>query len=297
MERATEKQVQPGEVASTTRPWLSSVGLRVVTAIVAIPIVLILIWLGGWAAFVALLFVVAWSTYELHTMLLHSGNRPLLWMSLALSVLFLFSAMVPQWRLLLLEAGLGIALLGAFPLLFVREKLDGALLDWALTLAFSIYLGWPLSLLLLLRGAQVGWPPPQGVWWLLLLFLGVWTFDSAAFFTGHFLGRHKLAPRISPGKTWEGCAGGLVFTLMLCLLLAGPFLRVPWYLSLALGLGLSVAATLGDLAESLIKRQVQVKDSGQLMPGHGGLLDRIDSLLFAVVVVYAFSQLMLLLGR
>jgi phosphatidate cytidylyltransferase len=294
VERASEKQLQSNGLPDTGGRWSGALVLRVVTALVAIPIVLLFIWLGGWAAFAALLFTVIWSLYELRTMLLHSGYRPVLWLSLALSVIFLVSAMFPRWRLLLLEIDLGVALLGSFPFLFVREKLEGALIDWALTLAFALYLGWPLSLLLLLRGSQISWPPPGGFWWLLLLFLGVWTFDSAAFFTGHFLGRHKLAPRISPGKTWEGVVGGLVCTLILCVVLAGLLLKVPWYLALVLGLALSLAAAVGDLAESLIKRQLQVKDSGQLMPGHGGLLDRIDSLLFAAVVVYLFAQLVAL---
>ena len=298
MERATEKQVQSGKrAADSGGQWTGTLALRVLTAVVAIPIVLLVVWLGGWVAFAAALFVLAWGSYELHQMMAHSGSRPLLWVSFGLGTLLLISAMLPQWRLLLLEISLGAALLVAFPLLFWRERLDGSLVDWALTVVFALYLGWPLSLLLLLRGSQFGWPPPRGLWWLLLLFAAVWTFDSAAFFTGHFLGRHKLAPHISPGKTWEGVFGGLLCTLILCLLLASWLLQVPWYLALILGLALSLAATLGDLAESLMKRQAQVKDSGQLMPGHGGLLDRIDSLLFAAVVIYFFSQLVVLVSR
>ncbi|MDQ2717645.1 MAG: phosphatidate cytidylyltransferase [Chloroflexota bacterium] len=266
------------------------------TALIAIPIVLLFTWFGGWWAFAVTLFVVALGTYELQNMTLHSEHRPLFWVSLGLSTLFLVSAMFPQQRLLLIEAGLGATLLISFPWLFLRKKLDGALVDWALTLAFSLYLGWPMSIFLLLRGSGGGgWPLARGVLWLLVLFGGVWGADSAAFFAGHFLGRHKLAPNISPGKTWEGAIGGLVFSVIATLVLSVVPLGVPWYMAIVLGLLIGVAAVLGDLAESLIKRQTHVKDSGQIMPGHGGMLDRIDSLLFAIIVVYVFSQLIGLL--
>jgi len=210
-------------------------------------------------------------------------------MSFALSILFLLAAMFPQQSLILLEIGLSAALLITLPLLFIRKKLDGAMVDWSLTLAIPVYLGWPLGVFLLLRGFPGGITP--GFWWVLAVFLGVWGFDSGAFFAGHFFGKHKLAPAISPAKTWEGVAGGLVFSIAAALLFTTWPLGVPWYLAILLGILIGIAATLGDLAESLIKRQTHVKDSGQFMPGHGGLLDRIDSLLFAVIVVFIFAQL------
>ena len=277
-----------------------SVAQRWLTAIVAIPVVLVFVWLGGWIAFAATALVVLLGTLELHTMLLHGGYRPLVWISLGLSMLFLIAAMLPQSRLLILEIGLGGSLLVSFPWLFFRHKLDGAMIDWALTLAMSIYLGWPMGFFLLLRGYEPGeflgfhdsWISlPRGAWWLLVVLLGVWGFDSAAFFSGRYLGRHKLAPKISPAKTWEGVLGGFVLSIAAGLILTVNPLGVPWYLAILLGILIGVAAVLGDLAESLIKRQTHVKDSGQIMPGHGGMLDRIDSLLFAVIVVYVFAQL------
>ncbi|OLE31964.1 MAG: hypothetical protein AUG45_11495 [Ktedonobacter sp. 13_1_20CM_3_54_15] len=232
-------------------------------------------------------------------MMLHSGHRPLIVVSLGLSVLFLVAAMFPTERLLLLQIGLGAAVVVSLPWLFFRKKLDGALVDWALTLSFSIYLGWPMSFFLLLRGYEAGRIPgangawfylPSGAWWVLVVLLGTWGFDAAAFFTGHYFGRHKLAPSISPAKTWEGGFGGMVLSIVASLLITVIPLGVPWYLAIVLGILIGVAAVLGDLAESLIKRQTNVKDSGNIMPGHGGMLDRIDSLLFVVIVVYVFSQ-------
>ena len=277
---------------------VSSLGQRWLTALIAIPVVLVFVWFGGWWAFVGTAIVVVISCLEFYLMLLHIGQRPLIWMSLGLSILFLISAMLPQQRLLILDIGIAASILLSFPSFFWREKLEGALVDWALTLAIAFYIGWPMSLLLWLRGfepavfrpASGGWLylPPE-LWWLMTIFLGVWLFDGAAFFTGRYLGRHKLAPLISPGKTWEGVIGGLVACIVTCLVTTIP-LGVPWYLSMLLAILIGGAATFGDLSESLIKRQTHVKDSGQIMPGHGGMLDRIDSILFAIVVVYIFAQ-------
>ncbi len=289
---SVDPQKKKGRVSSLAQRWL--------TALIAIPVVLVFVWFGGWWAFFATAIVVVIACLEFHTMLLHIGQRPLVWMSLGLSILFLVSAMLPQQRLLILEIGIGASILLSFPYFFWREKLEGALVDWALTLAIAFYIGWPMSLLLLLRQfepavfhpASGGWLylPPR-VWWLMTLLLGVWSFDGAAFFSGRYFGRHKLAPLISPGKTWEGVIGGLVACVITCLVTTVVPLGVPWFLSILLAVLIGVAATLGDLSESLIKRQTRVKDSGQIMPGHGGMLDRIDSILFAVIVVYIFSQL------
>jgi len=290
----------PGPDPSKSNKQGQSLGQRWLTALIAIPIVLTFVWFGGWVAFAATLLLVVLVTFEFHSMLLHAGYRPLIWISLGLSVLFLVAAMLPDLRLTILEVGLGGVLLISFPWLFFRQKLDGALIDWALTLAMSLYLGWSISYFLLLRGYEPGALHltngfgvflPRGIWWLLAVFLGVWGFDSAAFFAGRYFGRHKLAPQISPAKTWEGVLGGLVLSIAAALLVTVVPLGVPWYLAILLGVLIGIAAVLGDLAESLIKRQTHVKDSGQMMPGHGGMLDRVDSLLFAVIVVYMFAQL------
>jgi phosphatidate cytidylyltransferase len=284
----SQKEAQPNTVQKAERQWYRSVGQRTITSVIGIPVVLALVWFGGWWAFAGVTIVAVLGAYELHNMMLHEGYHPMILISLALSLLFLVAAMVPQQRPLFLEIGLGVALLVTFPLLFFRKKLEGAMVDWSLTLAIAIYLGWPLSLFPILRGYQVG--ISTGFWWLLTLMLGVWGFDTGAFFAGHFFGRHKLAPNISPGKTWEGVFGGLVFSITAALLFTMLPLHVPWYLALLLGTLIGIASTLGDLAESLIKRQTHVKDSGQIIPGHGGILDRVDSLLFAVIVLYFFAQ-------
>lgn len=288
MQPVSQQEAQSTSAKKAEKQWYRSLGQRSLTALIGIPIVLVCAWLGGWWAFAACVLLVFMGAYELHRMMLHEGYHPLISISLLLSLLFLVAAMLPQLRSLLLEAGLALALLITFPLLFFRKQLDGAMVDWSLTLAIAIYLGWPLSLIPLLRGFEIGFS--DGLWWLLTLLLSVWGFDTGAFFAGHFFGRHKLAPNISPGKTWEGVVGGLIVSVAASLLLTVRPLGVSWYLAILLGLLIGFAATLGDLAESLIKRQTHVKDSGQFIPGHGGILDRIDSMLFAVIVVYFFAQ-------
>jgi phosphatidate cytidylyltransferase len=292
VQQASERKKTTGSAQKGDRQWFRSVGLRVLTAFVGMPIVLGVAWLGGWWAFAIAALIAVLAIYELHSMMVHEGYRPLVLVSCVLSLLFMVAAMLPGQRVPVLEIGISVALLASFPFLFFRKKLEGAMLDWSLTLAIAFYVGWPMSLLLVLRGSQVGLG--TGLWWLFVLFGCVWGFDTGAFFAGHFWGQHKLAPRISPGKTWEGIFGGLGVSITAAVLFAALPLGVPWYLAALLGVLVGMAAALGDLAESLIKRQTHVKDSGQFFPGHGGVLDRIDSVLFAVLVIYIFA---LLIGK
>jgi phosphatidate cytidylyltransferase len=264
--------------------------LRVLTALVGIPVVLALLWFGGWVLGAGLAVIVVLATYELHRMLTGDGKHPLSLLSLALSLVFLLSALLPSsWRSPLIEGGISLLLLLAFSwLLIARQTLDGSLVDWALTMAIPFYIGWPLSAFLRLRGSQVA--PSAGFWWVLLVLVGVWAFDSLAFFTGKYLGRHKMSPLVSPSKTWEGVVGGTVAGMGVALAIGTLALGLPVYHALVLGLLISVFGQVGDLAESLLKRQTHVKDSSHLIPGHGGMLDRIDSQLFAVLVVVLYGQ-------
>ncbi len=146
-----------------------------------------------------------------------------------------------------------------------------------------LYVSLPLSLLMALKGR------PDGERWIFFVLAVVFSGDTGAFYAGRFFGKHKLYPEISPGKTWEGSVGGLLASL-----LAGALFSLFTQLSMSLlsliGLTvcLSIAAQVGDLSESMVKRIHGVKDSGNILPGHGGILDRIDGLLFAIPVMYVF---------
>ncbi|HEX9056759.1 MAG TPA: phosphatidate cytidylyltransferase [Ktedonobacterales bacterium] len=281
---------QPRQKSSRiTSEWLTSLGQRFTTAFILMPVVIAITWFGGWVAFGGALLVVLVGMWEFHGMFTQRGWHPISLLSVALCVDFLVAAMVPQHRALILLLGVSAALILSFLwLMIVRQTtLEGSLTDWALTLVVPFYLGWPLAFFLLLRGDVAGYKP-AGFWWTLTTLFTVWAFDTFAFFAGRFFGRTKLAPLISPKKTWEGVAGGLIFALIASFLFTRP-INVPWYHAVILGVLVSIAATLGDLAESLLKRDTGVKDSGTLMRGHGGVLDRVDSLLFAVIVVLFYA--------
>ena len=146
---------------------------------------------------------------------------------------------------------------------------------FGLAVGIALWVGVPL--------AHALWLRRSGVAWLLVPLVILWVQDIAAFFVGRAIGRHRLAPRISPGKTWEGALGGLVGGLLAAAALARPLAVEPAAL-LPAALGTAVAGQAGDLFESWWKRRAGLKDSGTLLPGHGGMLDRIDSLLPALVL-------------
>lgn len=179
-----------------------------------------------------------------------------------------------------------------------RTGESGAAEAWAWGVAGNLYVGLPVFAAIILRQVNgvttsgdwvawvqtlaIGWPPaPAGLTWALAVVLGTWAGDSAAYLTGRSLGRHKLAPAVSPGKTIEGSVGGLLASAMVSALMFALSGVMPWWSGALIGLVIGAAGQLGDLCESFLKRQAGVKDSGNLIPGHGGMLDRIDALLFA----------------
>ena len=132
---------------------------------------------------------------------------------------------------------------------------------------------------------------PNGYWWLLLAIASVAFADIGGYFFGRWLGRHKLAPVISPGKTWQGYAGGLVANMLLAFAVVGVF-QIPLYKTLLLLVVVAAAAPVGDLFESMLKRHRGIKDSGAILPGHGGVLDRIDAQMIGLPLFYLLlSQL------
>jgi len=164
---------------------------------------------------------------------------------------------------------------------------QGSGTDFAITISGIFYVGFLGSYLIPLRAL------PDGVWWVLTVLPAVWLADSGAYFIGRQFGRHKLSPRLSPKKTWEGYIGGLVVGPLLTIAfvylwqqIAGEPIAVTVPRALVIGLIMAIVPTLGDLGESMIKRQVGVKDSSSLLPGHGGAFDRIDSWLWAGILGY-----------
>lgn len=187
----------------------------------------------------------------------------------------------------LAPAALTVAVLAAMTwhLLDYEAGRDQAGTDFAVSVAGIVYLGWIGSYLIDLRNLE------NGIWWFFLILPAVWLADSFAYFIGVRFGKHRLCPRLSPKKSWEGYWGGVVFgtigTVGLSFLLAslgGPV--IPWWKAAVLGAALSTLTTLGDLGESMFKRLAGVKDSGNILPGHGGAFDRIDSWLWGAAIGY-----------
>ncbi len=210
------------------------------------------------------------------------------------------------------QAALGVvAAAVGFPLLAVVLRADatGAFVGWALSVAGAFYVGVPVFAAVALRGtgghidagwladladgAATGWDAaPRGLAWLVVVLLVTWLGDTGAYLVGRAWGRRPLLPRVSPKKTVEGAIGGLAGSALAAGLgVEVVGLGVNPLLGAAIGAGLGALGQLGDLAESLLKRQVGVKDSGALIPGHGGVLDRIDALLFTLTAGWFVSTI------
>lgn len=267
---------------------------RLATAVVAIPILVGAIWLGGpllvaLAAITAALAagearaLLAGPVVDRGWSLVSVGSAAVLVASAAAGPTAVVSALVAMLvgHLTWLVAGWSSA--------------DGSretAREWSASLAAATYAGLPLALVILMRA----WSGPpvvlrsnvvvdRGAAWVLLAFTLVWAVDSLAYIVGRLVGRHRFAPRLSPKKTWEGTLAGVLAGTLVGLAWSSA-LALPTLLALALGLIAAVGAVVGDLAESGLKRAAAAKDAGTLLPGHGGLLDRLDSTGFVVIVVF-----------
>jgi phosphatidate cytidylyltransferase len=261
---------------------------RVTSAVVILPPLLLFLYYAPQDLFLMLVLVlVALGLREYFQMLALTQLPACTRVSYLVAFLLVFTAYLGGERWLPMALSFGIAALTASALLTSQHG-SYRFLMLLYNLFGVLFIGWSLSHLILLRSLTAG------KWYIFFLCVIVWVGDSTAMYIGRSLGRHKMAPSISPGKTWEGAVGGVlggVFAAALgaCVLL--PQL-VLWQ-SLILGLLVSLAAQLSDLGESMIKRYAGVKDSGELIPGHGGLLDRIDSVLFAApMLVYTLDFLL-----
>jgi phosphatidate cytidylyltransferase len=260
---------------------------RALVTLVLLPIGLVIFWLGGWVFAVAMALVLALAGREYADLFRAGDARPakaLLIVGPALLVLARQAQGLDGTALWV--AGLALVAMTWHLVDFERgAPRSGS--DFGLTLGGIIYLGVIGAYLVSLRGL------PDGLWWLLISLPVVWIGDSAAYFVGRPYGRHKMAPRLSPKKSWEGYAAGVVAAALSGAGLAalyGTVFDVSTHITvpagLILGLVLGVVTTLGDLGISMMKRELQVKDTGTLLPGHGGVLDRIDSWLWAGVLGY-----------
>ncbi len=253
---------------------------RILSALFFVPLILAAVWFG-YPWFLGLLLLVGLlGAAEFYRLAEGAGYQPFKLLGMAFVGLLISGAhfSVPQLPSLIITAAVIITLLRS-----LFQTRDGWTAS-AWTIAGVFYLGWTLQHFLLLRRLE------DGVAWVIFTLLVTFAVDTSAYFVGRAFGRHKLSPRLSPGKTWEGAAGGIVGGMTAALVLM--FLLQPYGLSsallLLLGFLIGLFAQLGDLAESALKRGAQVKESAELIPGHGGMLDRLDSIVFTVVLVYYY---------
>ena len=266
---------------------------RARSAAILVPPLLIAMWLGGpWIALVVGLAVVL-AARELFRLLTAAGHHsmPLLGILLAVVVALGDSVKVVPGGSGLLLASLGIVLVGTGAL--TRLDPREGLAVFATTTFGALYVGM-LGFVVRLSttdspvdpAAILGVLGPDRAW-ILALVLVVWAFDTAAYFTGRRFGRRPFMHHISPSKTLEGVGGGLVVAGLVGALFVAALGR-PWLAGLVFGVVLGAAAQAGDLVESMLKRAAGAKESGTLIPGHGGMLDRVDSFLFAAPVAYFY---------
>lgn len=275
---------------------------RTITALLAIPLVLSLIYHGSERHFFIIVFITAGlSSYEYFKMSFSSHR--IFMRSLSLFSGLLCMLLIDHYQIHL-SFNYRVARISPLPLCYAAATLTIFIVslkhlmqfprqgrmrrDLSVVLFGTGYVTLLLSYLLFIRSQ------PGGVEWLFFMLFVLWAGDSCAYFVGTLIGRHKLLPEISPNKTLEGAVGGLAGSL-----LAGFFSRTIFMSELsaahcfALSLALALAGQIGDLCESTLKRNAGFKDSGNLLPGHGGILDRIDSLLFAAPVLYHYKVLLL----
>lgn len=265
---------------------------RVITALWGVALVFAVTWFGEPWFTILVVIVGLLAAFEFYKMVATSRVSPLTYFGLFCTAIIIISRN-PDWLSLLesrfkLDLFTPLLLTSAVALsliwLLLRPQKEQAFTRWAWTVAGIFYVGWLLGYLVALRGMDYGRE------WVLLALFTTFGSDTAAFFTGRALGRHRLAPNISPGKTWEGTIGGILGAIIVSLIVVIIFdLPVNYGQAVLLGLLLSIFGQLGDLVESLLKRNMGVKDSGKLLAGHGGMLDRIDSVAFATIVTYYFA--------
>jgi phosphatidate cytidylyltransferase len=251
---------------------MSAFWSRILISAAGIPLVLWLVYLGGWPMFGLAAVATLVALHELY------------WMTRTLRPVVLAGYLGALATLLgATLGGADWALAGLMSTLLLAFVIKGGLstVSVSVTLLGVAWIGLGLAHALLLRDID-----EHGVLAVYTVLLAVWAGDAAAYFVGRLVGRHKLAPTVSPGKSWEGLIAGIVATVAVTFVAVyeQSFLTISE--SLVLGVVIAVVAPLGDLFESALKRDADVKDSGRLLGGHGGVLDRIDALLFAWVAAY-----------
>jgi phosphatidate cytidylyltransferase len=266
---------------------VKNLATRTITGVLYGIVVLGCILLGKISFAILILFFTAVGLHEFFTIIKNTGLHPLRNLAIASGVVlflafFFYADGFLDSKLFLLF----IILFLAFLVIEMYRNKPDPFGSVAITLMGLAYIALPLSLLCFLVI-----PIRDGVYTpyiLIMVFALIWAFDTGAYMAGMALGKHKMFPRLSPKKSWEGIIGGVILTILAALVISRFYQPVDTAGMVIIALLTAIGATFGDLAESMLKRSFDIKDSGKLLPGHGGLLDRIDSLLFVGPIIYVF---------
>ncbi len=266
--------------------FMSNLAKRILTALVGVPVLLGSAYLGGWVFAALMLAIALIGQQEVYNLLARAGVNCFRFSGLVIGACLSMQALVPSMSAIAYAV---IVLLVAFTPFVATEqplqRLSGTLLG-----AF-----YPTVLLMMLVDLRVARTPTVGdldaFYLVLALFIFIWVTDTSAYFVGKGIGRNKLAPSISPKKTWEGSIGGALGAVLVAVVLKLTILGfLPWLHLLVLAFICGVVSQLGDLAQSTMKRAVDVKDSGNILPGHGGILDRFDSMILAAPLFFLYLR-------
>ena len=278
---------------------------RVLVGLVGIPLVVCIIGLGGWFFAGAVIVITTIALIEFYRLAASKHAEAnisvgIIWsLCIQTSVALMCSARGFDGLTWLLASAA--YLVGGLLLTMTAElwrNRENALLNTAITAFGVMYVTVCMTALIILRGVEkqtyesITWFADHGAYLVLTIFISVWVCDTVAYFVGIRFGKHKLFPRVSPKKSWEGAAGGFVGAIAAFVILGSYFLpQMPILHAVVCGVIVAVMGQVGDLAESLLKRDASVKDSSQIIPGHGGLLDRFDSILFVAPLILIYVQI------
>ena len=279
---------------------MSNLFQRILAGAIGIPLAVFLIWLGGWWFTIAIILITTialWEFFRLSTSKNAAANQ-------SVGIIWSIALQLAMAGSLYLSGREGYALLGVSILIFIAGVLvvltteiwrarENALINTAMTIAGVSYITLCMSTLFFLRETPdvrvVGSFGDHGATLVLILFVSVWICDTGAYFSGRWFGKNLLFPRVSPKKTWEGAIGGGIVAVAAFTALSYYFMPgLDTQHAVVCGLIVGTFGQIGDLAESLLKRDATIKDSSQIIPGHGGFLDRFDSMLFASPLVYVY---------
>lgn len=275
---------------------------RILVGVVAIPIVIGIIGLGGWFFAGAVIIVTTIALMEFYRLAaskhaeanISVGVAWSLCMQASIAIMCAARGLEPLTWLMASVGFLAGGLLLTMTAELWRNR-ENALLNTAVTAFGVLYISGFMSALIVLRGTdyitfeRITWFSESGAFLVLTIFVSVWACDTVAYFVGIKFGKHKLFPRVSPKKTWEGAIGGFIGAVAAFALLSANYMpQMPMVHAIVCGVIVGVMGQVGDLAESLLKRDASVKDTSQILPGHGGLLDRFDSILFVAPLILIY---------